>query len=55
MDNNGEKRTFGVVTEIGTFGDLNIKDPTIVPVEEKNGEVDIDEYVKRIKESMNQK
>lgn len=44
MDNN-----YSVVTEVGTFGDVNIKDPTVRNVEKEN---DMDELIKQsIKEN----
>lgn len=50
-----EKTTLGLVTEIGTFGDLNMQDPTVKNVQtlmEKTNDPYLKEY---LAEQMNQK
>lgn len=33
---NDQKTTLGMVTEVGSFGSLNIKDPTVTEVDQVN-------------------
>ena len=37
----GDENNLHIITEVGTFGDLNIKDPTKKKVKKNNEELDV--------------
>ena len=49
MDKKESQTTLGIVTEIGTFGNLNMQDPTVQPVQnlmEKTNDPYLKQYLK---------
>ena len=45
---------YSIITEVGTFGDLNIDDPTVKPIKKKNNTNYTEEEIESlIKESIN--
>lgn len=43
-----DKKKLAIVTEVGSFGGLNINDPTVTDIEAED--MDIDEIVKNLKD-----
>lgn len=54
MSNKPENMEYGIVTEVGTFGSLNIEDPTVTPIDPKNKSVNelIEEAIQQNKDAL---